>query len=114
MRCTGELHIVSMWPALPLIPSDRLFTCLRSRSCAGSGLRGLVAPFLHAARLDTLELYTEKELTVERDTVAGGLRLPGMGASELCEAALWVKRAHVRSVALEHFTVSFCAFLCVL
>ena len=34
--------------------------------------RGTLAPFLHAARLDTLELYTEKELTVERDTVAGG------------------------------------------
>ena len=75
-----------------------------------------MAPFLHAARLDTLELYTEKELTVERDTVAGGLRLPGMGASELCErpCSFVGQAAHVRSVALEHFTVSFCAFLCVL
>ena len=71
MRCTGERHIVSMCPALPLIPSDRPFTCLPSPSCAGDGVRGLVAPFLLTARLDGLEQLREKGLTVERDASAG-------------------------------------------
>jgi hypothetical protein len=60
MRCRGEHHIVPMCPVLPLIPCGRRFTCLPSLSCAGTVLRGLVAAFPHAARLDALELLLEE------------------------------------------------------
>ena len=72
MRCRGEHHIVPMCPVLPLIPSGRRFTCLPSLSCAGTVLRGLVAAFPHAARLDALELLLEEGVADERVSSAGG------------------------------------------
>ena len=72
MRCTGELHIVPMCPALSCMPSGRRFSCLRSPSCAGDGLRGLVASSLHPACLEALELELQQGLIVERDAGAGG------------------------------------------
>ena len=72
MRCRGEHHIVPMCPVLPLIPSGRHFTCLPSLSCAGTVLRGLVAAFPDAARLDDLELLLEEGVADERDSSAGG------------------------------------------
>ena len=41
-------------------------------SCAGTVLRGLVAAFPHAARLDALELLLEEGVADERDSSAGG------------------------------------------
>ena len=64
MWCRGEHHIVPMCPVLPLIPSGRRFTCLPSLSCAGTVLRGLVAAFPHAARLDALELLLAEPIAV--------------------------------------------------
>ena len=59
-------------PTVSRIPSGRRFTCLPLPSCAGTGLRSLVADFLPRARLDALELLREEELTAERDAGAGG------------------------------------------
>ena len=44
-----------------------------------------MAPCLHPARLDALELLGEEGLVDELVTVAGGLRMAGMGADELRE-----------------------------
>ena len=71
MRCRGEHHSVPMCPALSRLASGRRFLCLRSPSCAGDGVRGLVAPFLLTARLDGLEQLREKGLADERDAGAG-------------------------------------------
>jgi hypothetical protein len=46
-----------------------------------------VAPFLHPARLDALELLREEGLADERDASAGELRMSGMGSGELCEGS---------------------------
>ena len=89
MRCTGELHIVSMWPALPLIPSDRLFTCLRAVA--------LVSRVQEVVSEDSWHLFFMRRASTPWSSIRrrssplsairsrGGLRLPGMGASELCE-----------------------------
>ena len=76
-----------------------------------------MSPFLHTARLDALQQLREEGLADERDASAGGRSacLGWASASSVSgRAALWVQRAHVRAVALEHFTVGFLAFLCVL
>ena len=72
MRCRGEHHSVPMCPALSRLASGRRFGCLRSPSCAGDGVRGLVAPFLRTVCLDALEQLREEGLVDERDAGAGG------------------------------------------
>ena len=67
LRCRGEHHITPMYPALSLSASGRCFSCMPSPSCAGGGLRGLVAPFLHPACLEALEQLREEGLADERD-----------------------------------------------
>ena len=88
MRCRGEHHSVPMCPALSRLASGRRFLCLRSPSCAGDGVRGLVAPFLLTARLDGLEQLREKGLADEPALrERGQLRMSGIGSGELCEGA---------------------------
>ena len=86
LRCRGEHHITPMYPALSLSASGRCFSCLPSPSCAGVGLRGLVAPFLHPACLDDLEqLREEGGWPMSAIRARGELRMSGIGAGELCE-----------------------------
>ena len=69
-----------------------------------------MAPFLHPARLDALELLREQGLTVERDASAGGLRMSGMGAGNLCEGPCRLVHAVCvswRAQALANVTVGF-------
>jgi hypothetical protein len=77
-----------MCPALPLIPSDRPFTCLRSPSYAGTGLRGLVASSLHPASRRASRRWSwnfSKGSPMSAMRSRGGLRMSGMGGSDLCE-----------------------------